>query len=79
MPTSSSQGKLAAWLDLDQRRIILTESIVGLHLDHRRLANPLPVHGFFDQRENVVIAAVQIDQRLLTGIHQITLDVSVTL
>jgi hypothetical protein len=49
-----------------------------LHLDDNRLADLLPVQRFLDHREDVVVSAVQIDQRLLPGIDEFAVG-SVTL
>ena len=67
MPISMLSGKRLGVLDQDQLLVVVAEEgIFGLQLDLRLLMpNLLAVQGLFEQRKDAIVAAVQINERVL--------------
>ena len=61
-------GKQVARLDVDQGGIIFAEGLAGFQFDLERSADVLAMQRFLDARENAVVAAMDIDERFVSGI-----------
>jgi hypothetical protein len=64
-----------ARLHFHQRRIVVAERIVRLDLDGRRVADFLAVELFFNLRQRVLVAAMQVDHGLTAVFDQVVLCV----
>ena len=67
--------KQSARLDFDQVGVVLTKTIRRLDLHGVLLANCLAFQRFFNLRQRVVIAAVQVNHRLTALFDQVTLRI----
>lgn len=68
-------GQTLAVLDLDQFRIVLTKSILRLHLNHGFKSSLFAVQHFLDFGQGVRVAAMQIHHRLAAFLDQIALRI----
>ncbi|ESJ24120.1 hypothetical protein B551_0206175 [Cupriavidus sp. HPC(L)] len=68
-------GKTIARLDLDQFGVVVAEGILGLELQLRLEACGMTVECFLDLGERAIIAAVQVDHRLIRFFDQIALRI----
>ena len=62
-------------LDLDQLWLVVAERIVRFDLDRRGIAGFFAVELFFDLRQGILIAAVQVHHRLGALLDQIVLGI----
>ena len=66
-------GKTVARLDLHEFGIVVAERVLRLELNLRLVARLMAVELFLDLGERAIIAAVQIDHRLVAFLDQIAL------